>query len=228
MIFSPRLKPALPVIWLVLALPVQASRWVELGNAGVTTDKVMVDLDSVQKSDALRIASVMTLYAAPRENQNHVLLDRRVQKVAFDCAAHTFAGIRVFGFMGEKQVGSSPESTDWRNNMRPMGDNPLNKRAFDAVCGVPIAGDAGQPQKPKTTYGSGIVVDGSGGILTANHVVKNCRSVQVKSSDSRALEATVAAVDPRKTPRPSASRRAFAARRCPRSSASRWESSVIR
>jgi hypothetical protein len=60
----------LPTLLLLLAScgSAQASRWVDLGTAGVTMDKVLVDLDSVRKVDNLRTADIMTLYAAPREN----------------------------------------------------------------------------------------------------------------------------------------------------------------
>jgi hypothetical protein len=49
----------------VLAGPIFASQWVEVGTSGVSTDKVMVDADSIQKIDEFKVADVMTVYAAP-------------------------------------------------------------------------------------------------------------------------------------------------------------------
>jgi S1-C subfamily serine protease len=177
----------------------QASRWLDVGTTGVTMDKVLVDLDSVRKVDNLRTVDIMTVYAAPRENAHHITLDRHLQKTAFDCAQRTFIGIRTLGYLGEKQVGSGPERADWKTSLQPIGDNPLNKRVFDAVCNAPVsdatAGNA--VPRPKTVSGSGIVVDEFGAILTAGHVVAHCKSLTVKSPDSKPLDARVEAVDPK-------------------------------
>jgi S1-C subfamily serine protease len=178
-----------------VALPCHASRWVELGNAGVTTDKVMLDADSIETVDAFRTVDIMTLYSAPRENSHHITMDRHLQKTGFDCAAHKFAAIRTVGYLGDKQVGASPENADWKTNMRPVSDNLMDKRAFAAVCGTAPNGPA--TGKPKLSTGSGIVVDASGDILTANHVIAHCKSITVQTSSSRALEARVAGVDPK-------------------------------
>jgi S1-C subfamily serine protease len=175
----------------------RAARWVDVGSTGVTLDKVMVDLDSVRKVDNFRTADLMTVYAAPRENLHHITLDRHVQKTAFECTDHTYALIRTFGFLGDKPVGSSPEDPDWRTKLKPMGDNPLNRRTFDAVCGAPLTDGAPAAARPKSGSGSGIVVDDSGDILTAAHVVQHCKTLTVKTPESKALEATVEAVDPK-------------------------------
>ena len=50
---------------LCAAVPCQASRWIEIGNSGVSTDKILVDADSVEKVDDYRLVNVMTLSSAP-------------------------------------------------------------------------------------------------------------------------------------------------------------------
>jgi S1-C subfamily serine protease len=170
---------------------------VEIGTEGVTTDKVMVDLDSVETVDGFRVARIMTLFNAPRTNAHDITFDRRVQRTAFDCAGKMAAGIRTFGFMGEKQVGSSPETADWRNKLRPIGTDPMNNRALALICGAPAPGGPPAAQRPKTTTGSGVVVDPIGDVLTANHVVQHCKSISVQDADSSPVEATVVGTDPK-------------------------------
>lgn len=188
----PRLLVVLVAPALVcLASPCAASRWVEVGNAGVSTDKVMVDADSVQKLDEFTVVDVMTLYGAPRVNKHNITLDRHVQRTAFNCPARTVIGISTTGYLGDKQVGSSPETVDWRNKMVPLGSNPLSNRVYTIAC-------ASQAQvRPRSGSASGIVVDDVGDVLTNNHVVDHCKSITVKTSNSKALVATLAGVDPK-------------------------------
>jgi hypothetical protein len=63
----------------ILVGPIFASQWVEVGTSGVSTDKVMVDADSIQKIDEFKVADIMTVYAAPRTNVHNITLDRHVQ-----------------------------------------------------------------------------------------------------------------------------------------------------
>ena len=177
-----------------LSTQAQASRWVEVGTSGVTTDKVMVDADSIQNVDEFRVTSIMTLYAAPRTNSHNILLDRHVQKMAFNCADKTAVSIVTVGYLGDKKVGNGPETIDWRLKAKPLTPDPINARVLNLVCGGQAAPAAA---KPKGTSGSGIVVDDSGAILTNSHVVKDCKLITVKAPDSRALEATLEGVDPK-------------------------------
>jgi S1-C subfamily serine protease len=179
---------------LCLTPQAQASRWVEVGTSGVTTDKVMVDADSIQKIEEFTVTSIMTLYAAPRTNSHNILMDRHVQKMAFNCADHTAVSIVTVGYLGDKKVGTGPETLDWRLKAKPLTPDPINSRVLTLVCGSQAAPAAA---KPKGTSGSGIVVDDQGAILTNSHVVKGCKLIMVKAPDSRALEATLEGVDPK-------------------------------
>jgi hypothetical protein len=85
----------------------------------------MVDTDSVQSVGDLRVALIMTVYSAPRTNSHNILLDKHVQKTAFDCANRKFIGIQTRGYLNNKQVGSSPETEDWKNKLIPLKSNPL-------------------------------------------------------------------------------------------------------
>jgi S1-C subfamily serine protease len=191
----PRLS--LVVALLCAALPCHASRWVEIGNAGVSTDKVLLDADSIEKVDNFRLASVMTLSSAPQTNSHNITYDRRVNRVAFNCAERTFQSVKMFAYLGEKRVGSSPENTEWRTDMKPVGTDGLNNRALTMVCAAAIAGAPAPEQKPRNSSGSGIVVDGVGDILTANHVVNHCKSIAVKTATSKLFDASVFGVDPK-------------------------------
>ncbi len=172
---------------LCAALPCHASRWVEIGNAGVSTDKVLLDADSIGKADNFRLANVMTLSSAPQTNAHNITYDRRVNKVAFNCADRTFQSVQVVAYLGEKRVGSSPENANWRTTMKPIGADGLSNRALTMVCAAAVAGTPATEQKPRNSSGSGIVVDGVGDILTASHVVNHCKSISVKTATSSML-----------------------------------------
>jgi S1-C subfamily serine protease len=180
-----------------LAGPIFASQWLDVGSNGVSTDKVMVDADSIQKIDEFKVADIMTVLAAPSTNANKITYDRRVQKTAFDCVKRSFIGIQTIGYLDGKRVGSSPEVTDWRIKLIPMKSDPMSNRVYTLVCAANAV--PGTPARPKPTgsTGSGIIVDEAGDVLTNNHVVKNCKSITVKAIGSSALAATVSAVDPK-------------------------------
>jgi S1-C subfamily serine protease len=182
---------------LCTALPCHASRWIEIGNAGVSTDKVLLDADSIEKLDNFRLANVMTLSSAPQTNVNNITYDRRVRKVAFNCGDRTLQSVQVIAYLGEKRVGASPENTNWRTSMKPVGADAMNNRALSMVCAAAVSGAAPVAEKPKSVSGSGIVVDGVGDILTASHVVSHCKSVTVKTATSKLFDASVFGVDPK-------------------------------
>lgn len=180
---------------LCVAASTFASRWVEVGNSGVTTDKVMVDADSVTSIDQFKVVNVMRLYAGPRVNSHNITLDRHVQRTALNCADRTFSGIRTLGFLGDKQVGSGPENSDWRTKMTAVGSDPLANRVLAIACATPSVGGPRAGKPSGLSSGSGIVVDDLGDILTNNHVVDHCRSITVKSSDSKPLVARIVGAD---------------------------------
>ena len=105
--------------------------------------------------------------------------------------------MKGLAYLGEKQVGSSPENADWRTVMKPVGTNALNNRALAIACGSSAAGAAAAAPRPRSVSGSGIVVDGVGDILTANHVVSGCKSITVKTASSKLFDAAVFGVDPK-------------------------------
>ena len=184
-----------------IATPSLDSRWVEMGSHGVSTDKIMVDTDSVQKIDQFRVADIMTVYSAARTNAHNITLDRHVQRTAFNCADRAFIGIKTTGYLNGKQVGSSAETVDWRIKLTPMQSDPLSDRIYAVVCApsLPPGGAGVTPEKPKPKFssGSGIVVDRRGSILTNGHVVNHCKSIMVKTSGSMPMAVTVDAVDPK-------------------------------
>jgi S1-C subfamily serine protease len=189
----------IPVI--LLAPPCMAARWQEVGNPGISTDKIMVDTDSIQSDGNLRVALIMTVYTVARTNAHNILMDKHVQKTAFDCTNRTFIGIQTLGYLNNKQVGSSAETVDWRNMLVPLKNDPLTNRIAVLVCSTPPSSAApGSPPaqpKPKFSTGSGILVNKAGDVLTNFHVVKDCKAVLIKGRDAAPLSARVDAVDPK-------------------------------
>jgi S1-C subfamily serine protease len=181
--------------------PCLAAKWADVGSAGVSTDKIMVDTDSLQKVDSFRVVDIMTVYSAARANSHNITLDRHVQRTAFNCADRSFVGIRTLGYLDGKQVGSSQETDDWRVKLHPLPQNPLSDRIYAIACAasIPVGEAAAPAYKPKAKVytGSGIVVDRHGSILTNGHVVNKCKSIIVRTSDSKPLAALVSAVDPK-------------------------------
>jgi S1-C subfamily serine protease len=187
------------IVLILIATPCVAARWQEVGNQGVSTDKILVDTDSIQSAGNLRLALIMTVYSAPRTNAHNILLDKRVQKTAFDCANRTFIGIQTVGYLNDKQVGSSPETEDWKNKLIPLKNDPLTNRIALLVCSsstaVPDAPPA--PPKIKISTGSGIILNTSGDVLTNNHVVKGCKAVLIKGRNAAPVPARIDAIDPK-------------------------------
>jgi S1-C subfamily serine protease len=167
----------------------------------------MVDTDSVQSVGDLRVALIMTVYSAPRTNTHNILLDKHVQKTAFDCANRKFIGIQTRGYLNDKQVGSSPETEDWKNKLIPLKSNPLTNRIFTLVCSQPVnsenspggaaPGSPAAPSKPKFMTGSGIILNSAGDVLTNNHVIKGCKAIVVKGMNAGPVAAKLDAVDPK-------------------------------
>ena len=163
---------------------------------GVSTDKVMVDTDSIQTVGKLRTVHIMTVYPSPRTNANNVMLDRHVQKTGFDCAARTFIGIQTFGYLNGRQVGSGPETGDWKEKLVPVKNDALSNRVLSLVCSsaAPNLGPGASP-KHQSSSGSGIILNPSGDVLSNDHVVRNCKSISIKAADEEPVAAHVDAVD---------------------------------
>jgi S1-C subfamily serine protease len=192
---------ALPLLALalsVLPVPSLAARWVEVGNGSVPTDKVLVDTDSIQKTDDITIVDIATTYATPRTNAHNITMDRHVQRTAFKCAERSFIGIMITGYLGDKHVGSGGETADWKDKFIPLPDKPMNNRVFALVCGASSGGGATtMAPKPRFSSGSGFLVDDSGDVLTNAHVINHCKSIIVKAMSSAPVAAMVEAVDPK-------------------------------
>ncbi|KPF63486.1 serine protease [Bosea sp. AAP35] len=73
----------------------------------------------------------------------------------------------------------------------PFMDDPFFRRFFgDRGFGVP-------QERVKRSLGSGVVVDGSGLVVTNNHVIEGMSEVKVAFADKREVEATILLRDPR-------------------------------
>lgn len=197
-LFSRCVAASLALVLSMLPLPSLAARWVEVGNGSVPTDKVLVDADSIQKTDDITTVDIATMYAAPRTNSHNITMDRHVQRTAFKCVDHTFIGIVTTGYLGDRRAGSGAETVDWKNKFVPLSSNPMSTRIYALVCGSSSAGGAATTTpKPKFSSGSGFLVDGSGDVLTNAHVINHCKSTIVKAMSSPPVAAMVEAVDPK-------------------------------
>jgi len=213
-----RLLSLVILLQLLFAAPSFAARWQELGNAEASTDKIMLDLDSVQQLDAYRIVTLMTVYEAARTNIHGFKMDRHLQKTAIDCQRRAFSPIQVIGYLNGKQVGTGPETQDWRLKFVPFTLDAFSQRLLNATCAAPIAlpgtqaisalpntganGAPGQSQAQgqgatKSSSGSGIVLNLGGDILTNGHVVRACKSIMVKPMNGEAVAGHVDTIDPK-------------------------------
>jgi Do/DeqQ family serine protease len=75
-------------------------------------------------------------------------------------------------------------------NRNPLFDDPIFRRFF----GVPDGGGGSQVQR---SLGSGVMIDGSGLVVTNVHVIEGADDIKVSLADKREFEATVVLKDPR-------------------------------
>jgi S1-C subfamily serine protease len=180
----------------LLPLHAYAVHLVQVGDGmEVPTDKVMIDTDSIQKSDDGTLFDIVFLYASPRTNAHQITMDRHVVHAALRCADRSYVEIRIVGFLGGKQVGSSPEKTDWQSALKKFRAGAFEDRIVNTVCGHAPNGAA--DSTPKLSTGSGFVIDTQAHVLTNNHVVNHCKSLAVKAPEFPPVAAMVEAVDPK-------------------------------
>jgi hypothetical protein len=114
--------------------PALAAHWVEVGRNGGPDNKVMVDIDSLQKLGQFTLVDIMTVYPAPFVNSHDIELDRYVQRTAIDCARRTFVAVKTTGYLKGKPVGTSRELRDWRIMTVPLPSDPASNRIYGIVC----------------------------------------------------------------------------------------------
>lgn len=205
--------PSIPRSWRAVALsltlsatafPCLAERLQFVGIDGATTDKIYVDMDSVQMVDGYRIARTETMYPVARTNVHGLVLDRHDQVTAFDCVGERFSPIHVTGYLNGKEHGGGPEEINWRTKFIPLTATAreVDRAIFKTVCGVSNPPPGVSPTPPPQTQskmmtGSGILVDDDGFILTNAHVVNGCRVIAVKPMGLQPVTASLEAMDPK-------------------------------
>lgn len=196
--------------------PCAAARWQEVGVASDDGNRIYVDLDSLKLVDGLRVARVLSVYPEPRVNDKGILMDRHLQLLAINCADGRGVSLRTIGFLKEKQVGISPETTDWRNKLKPLSPDSASQNGQHVICtallptDIPSGGGSGAPAgeipplgvppaivQSKLFTGSGIFVNRAGFVLTNAHVINGCKTITVKAFGAAPENGTVDAVDPK-------------------------------
>lgn len=122
------------LLGLLAPLPAFAAHWIYIGQSGGSSDKIMMDTDSLHASAQYTIVDILTVYATARMNSHDITMDRFMQRTAFDCAKRTFVAVKTIGYLQGKRVGTSHETADWQDEMVPIPADPISARIFAMVC----------------------------------------------------------------------------------------------
>ncbi len=201
------------------ATPAFAARWQFMGLQDGGSDKVYIDLNGTRELGGVRVISLMTVYPEPRVNIHGVLMDRHMEVAAVDCGRLGFVGLRMIGYLNDRTVASSPETTGWREKLAQsphFARTAVDQQTLRIACSAsPAAGQTAVAEAPWSSStriappplpavptsrggvstGSGIFVNAQGYVLTAAHVVNGCRMVGVKSGGMTFQKAETEALD---------------------------------
>jgi hypothetical protein len=123
----------------LLAQPCYATHWQVIGRPNNDTlGLAYVDMDSIHKDGAYRVATFLTVYSNPTSNAHDIRFDRIAQETAFDCDKHTFALVSTVSYFEGKKTGSSSGSGDWKTRFKGVYEDPFSQRAFDVTCNAPV------------------------------------------------------------------------------------------
>ena len=125
----------------LMAEPCYAAHWQVIGRpSDRSLALAYIDMDSIHRDGAYRVATFLTVYVNPITNAHDYKLDRIAQDTAFDCDKHTFALVSTFGYFEGKPAGrSSGKPDEWKDNVRDLPKDPFSQRAFDVICNAPLA-----------------------------------------------------------------------------------------
>jgi hypothetical protein len=136
----PYLPSFLGLLLSVLAQTCHAAHWQPLGRPeGANTGLVYIDLDSVHRQDALRVALFLTVYPKASANIHNIRLDRVAQRTAFDCNKKMFALVSTTAYLEGKEVGRSSDKADWKETFKEVPPDPFSQRAYSTTCHSAVA-----------------------------------------------------------------------------------------
>ena len=120
--------------------PCLAAHWQTIGPAkGGSLGLVYMDMDSVREEDGYRVAMFLTIYTSPVPKGNNARLDRITQETAFDCTQRQASLLATVGYFQGKEVGHTPEKSDWKERFGVVPKDVFSQRVLDMVCNAPLA-----------------------------------------------------------------------------------------